>query len=211
MPDSLIGILIAIAAVLPGFVITELSLVNRPGGGRSDLEIVLRALFYALVLHLVFGFYTVKIIDQVGSIAAIPDHLGEVSIYVATVLVAVPLIVGLALNRYFREQDQGKKEPSRLYSILGAHQPQSAGDVLAARLRQPAWIIIETNDGAFVGGEFAEGSAAGQAPGEHDYFIVKEWVVKEDSGVGPVLVGEISPSRGIYVPANSVKSVRINF
>ena len=72
MPDTITGLVIAVAMVLPGFVIAELSVVGRAKAQSSDLELVLRALFYALLLHLVASPWTASVKNDIGPIRSRP-------------------------------------------------------------------------------------------------------------------------------------------
>lgn len=208
MPDSLLGILIAVAVVLPGFVVVELSVVGRAAAKRSDLEIVLRALFYALLLHLAAGAYTVWLVEQVGRIDNWKEHLCAISVYTGLILILVPVSVGLLLNRYFRWEERKGTAPTKLYEVMGGRDAGDAGDLVFARLYQGAWLIVELENGSFVGGRFGLGSSAGQSPAPHDLYIDEMWSV-DLSGPDPVLKGRFLPVRGIYVPAAQIKSLRV--
>jgi hypothetical protein len=51
MPDTLLSLVLTIAFVLPGFVVADLAESRRATrAARSDLELVLRGLAYALIL-----------------------------------------------------------------------------------------------------------------------------------------------------------------
>lgn len=100
MLTTVASIVSAIALLLPGFIITELSIARSARGSRSDLELALRALSYTLIVHLVFGFWTVHLISTVGSPAHWTHHWGALAAYGSVVLIAVPVILGSLLNRY---------------------------------------------------------------------------------------------------------------
>jgi hypothetical protein len=208
MPDSLLGILVAVAVILPGFVIVELSVVGRAAAKRSDLEIVLRALFYALLLHLAAGAYTAWLVERVGAIDNWKDHLCAISVYTGLILILVPVFVGLILNWYFRREERKGTAPTKLYEVLGGRDSGDAGDLVFARLYRGAWLIVQLEDGKFVGGRFGLGSSAGQSPAPHDLYIDEMWSV-ESSGPDPVLKGRLLPVRGIYIPAAQIKSLRV--
>lgn len=208
MPDSLAGILIALAVILPGFVIAELAAVGRAAAKRSDLEIVLRALFYALVLHLCAGPYTRWLVDRVGGIDNWSDHLKAISVYTGLILILVPIVVGLLLNWYFRREERKEEAPSRLYEILGGRDSGDAGDLVFARLYQGAWLIVQLDNESWVGGRFGVGSSAGQTPAAHDLYIDEMWAVNT-AGPDPVLEGKLTPTRGIYIPAEQIRSMRV--
>ncbi len=209
MPDSLLGILIAVAVILPGFVIVELSTVGRPAAKRSDLEIVLRALFYALVLHVIFSPYTKSLVEDVGGFDNWTSHLEAIALYALIVLIGVPLAVGLKLNAFFlKEERKNTGPPSRVYEVLGGRDSGDAGDLIFTRLHHGAWLIVQLDDMTWVGGRFGIGSSAGQTPAAHDLYIDEMWNV-DTSGPDPLLSGKFTPTRGIYVPANQIRTMRV--
>jgi hypothetical protein len=114
------SIVSAIALLLPGFIITELSVARSARGSRSDLELALRALSYTLIVHLVFGFWTVHLISTVGSPAHWTHHWGALAAYGSVVLIAVPVILGSLLNRYLArvESRDGRRTCLRRPSAL---------------------------------------------------------------------------------------------
>lgn len=119
MLSTAAAIFSAIGLLMPGFIIAELSIARSARGSRSELELALRALSYALVLHVIFGFWTVGLISRIGRPEQWTSHLGALTAYGAVVLIAVPVIVGAALNRYlaYVEDKDGATQPcSRLPS-----------------------------------------------------------------------------------------------
>src|SRR3954452_11554972 len=103
MFSTAVGILAAVALLMPGFIIVELSLARSERSAHSGLELGLRALAYALVIHLLFGFWTAHLIKTLGSPQEWVDHVGAISAYVGVVLLAVPAAVGVALSLYLAE------------------------------------------------------------------------------------------------------------
>jgi hypothetical protein len=102
MPATVVGIVIAVALILPGFVITELSMVGRARGQVSELETVLRALFYALVLHLLASPWTRELAIATNGFDRWTQHLNALVLYALVVLIAAPVLAGLFLGRYLR-------------------------------------------------------------------------------------------------------------
>jgi hypothetical protein len=95
-----VAILSAIALLMPGFIIAELSVARSARGSRSDLELALRALSYTLVIHVLFGFWTVHLVSVVGPPDEWPDHWGALTAFASVVLIAVPVAIGAGLNGY---------------------------------------------------------------------------------------------------------------
>jgi hypothetical protein len=95
-----VSIFAAIALLMPGFIIAELSLAGAARSSRSDLELALRAIAYALVVHLIFGFWTVALVNRVEEAKHLPEHLVALSAYTAVVLLGAPMILGLVLKAF---------------------------------------------------------------------------------------------------------------
>jgi hypothetical protein len=171
---------------------------------------VLRALFYALLLHLCAGTYTRWLVERVEDVDGWKDHLGAISVYTLLILVFTPVVVGIALNFYYRSVERREAPPSRVYEFLGARDSGNAGDLLFARLYKGAWLIVQLVDGSYVGGRFGEGSSVGQSPDVHDLYLDEMWAV-DTTGPDPVLTGALSPRRGVYLPADQIRSVRVEY
>jgi HTH-type transcriptional regulator/antitoxin HipB len=75
MPTTLLSLLIAVAAVLPGFVTVELTQRQRAVQAGGDAQsVVLRALFYALLIHLAWSWWTWRLAqDLSGPLSACDD------------------------------------------------------------------------------------------------------------------------------------------
>jgi hypothetical protein len=76
MLSTAVSILAAIALLMPGFIIAELSVARSARSSRSDLELALRALAYTLIIHLVFGFWTAHLVKTIGPPENWAHHLG---------------------------------------------------------------------------------------------------------------------------------------
>lgn len=181
VPDSIVGLVIAIALVLPGFVIVELSVVGRAQGPRSELELVLRALFYALLLHLAAAYWTADLVARIGTVDEWRNHLSALIPYVLVVLIAAPIGLGSLLGWYLRKTERCEDRPPWLYFALGARDAGSAWDNIFQRLSPSgAWIAIELRSGGLVGGVIGEASAIGQSPTPHDLYIQELWTAMAD-------------------------------
>jgi hypothetical protein len=207
------AIVAAIALLMPGFVIAELSLARSARASRSDLELALRAVAYALAVHLVFGFWTVHLASTVGPPEEWDQHWGALTAYVGVVLVAVPVLLGVALNHYLARAELADGPPSRLAAGLGAGEARDAFDYAFQRRRsEGAWVIIElvdSDDGSprLIGGVFGRRSAVGQSPAPHDIYLEALCVVDRDEHGIPTLVAKLEPERGLYVPASRIAGI----
>jgi hypothetical protein len=97
---------VAISLVLPGFIIADLAEARRAQrSARSDWELVLRALIYALVLQslvLLTGL-TTQLIDTAGLLNHAKSgmtptwehHVHAIALYVVVVILLAPTIIGL--------------------------------------------------------------------------------------------------------------------
>jgi hypothetical protein len=206
MPDSLLGVLIAIALVLPGFTIVQLSRSGRATGDESELELILRALFYALVLHAAFSWWTKDLVESVGSFDNWPSHLGPILLYTGTVLVVVPVITGLALGAYLRTVE-AKGKTGTWYAVLGARDARDSFDYLFQRLRSGGWLIVEMSNDQFVGGKYGTHSSVGQSPASHNLYLEEMWWVQAHPI--PVLQGPIHPTRGIWIRDEDVRAIHV--
>lgn len=210
MPDSIVGLVIAVAMILPGFVIVELSVVGRAQGQRNELELVLRALFYALFLHLLAAPWTAWLVDRIGPVDEWKDHLCALIPYVAIVLIAAPIALGSVLGWYLRKTERSEDRPGFLYSALGARDAGSAWDNIFQRLSLcGSWIVVELTNDEFIGGAIGEASAIGQTPSPHDLFVQELWTTVKDRD-GVVNLGEkIDPIQGMWIAEDEIRSIRI--
>lgn len=210
VPDSIVGLVIAIALVLPGFVIVELSVVGRAQGPRGELELVLRALFYALILHIVASYWTASLIGEIGPPDEWSDHLCELIPYALVVLIAAPIALGTLLGWYLRKAERCEDRPPWLYFALGARDAGSAWDNIFQRLTPAgAWIIVELKSNELIGGVIGDASAIGQTPTPHDLYVQEIWTVEKADG-GVVNLGQrIEPVQGIWISESEIRSVRV--
>lgn len=215
MLTTVVSIFAAIALLLPGFVIVELSLARSARSRFSDLELALRAIAFAVVVHLVFGWWTADLVDRVDKIDDLQGHVGAVSLYVLVVLVIVPVAVGIRLNRTLARAEAAPGPPGVIAAALGAGEARDAFDYAYQRWRKEGvYVIVElvghTPDAPrLVGGIYGTHSAVGQTPSPHDVYLEALCVVDEDEDGVRSLRARIDPSQAVYVPANQIS--RIDF
>lgn len=213
MLSTAVSILAAIALLMPGFIIAEVSVVRAARSSRSDLELALRALTYTLIVHLVFGFWTAHLIKSVGPLEDWVDHVGAISAYVAIVLLGVPVAVGGLLNRYLAGVVSGDGPPNLFAAGLGGGEASDAFDYAYQRWRKDGvWIIVElvghTDDSPrLVGGIYGRRSAFGQTPQPHDIFLEALYKVEVDENGIRNLAERVDPERGVYIAASQIARV----
>jgi hypothetical protein len=212
--STAISILAAIALLMPGFIIAELSVARSARSSRSDLELALRALGYALIVHLTFGFWTAHLVDSVGSPNHWTDHVFAISVYVAVVLLVVPIVLGAILNRYLARVESREGPPNLVAAALGAGEARDAFDYAYQRWREDGvYVIVELvghvpEHPRLIGGVFGRASAVGQTPSPHDIYLQALCLVDEDANGIRWLSQRAEPERGVYIPADQI--VRID-
>lgn len=213
MLTTVASIVSAIALLLPGFIITELSVARSARGSRSDLELALRALSYTLIVHLVFGFWTVHLISTIGSPAHWTHHWGALAAYGSVVLIAVPVILGSLLNRYLARVESRDGPPNLFAAAFGAGEARDAFDFAYQRWRRDGGYVIVELVGhtdevpRLVGGVYGRRSAVGQTPSAHDVFLESLCTVAIDEHGIRSLAATIEPHQGVYIAASQIARI----
>lgn len=170
MLGTAISILAAVALLMPGFIIAELSVARSARSSRSDLELALRALAYTLIVHLAFGFWTAHLVRTIGPPSNWVEHVTLLSTYIAVVLLGVPIAIGACINRYLANVEAKDDAPHLFAAALGAGEARDAFDYAYQRWRKDGvWVIVELVGHAvdaprLIGGVYGMHSAVGQTP-----------------------------------------------
>lgn len=215
MLTTAFSILAAIALLMPGFIIAELSLARSARASRSDLELALRAVAYALVVHLAFGWWTVDFVGEVESANDLADHWLGITAYVGVVLVGVPVVLGMLLNRFLARAELEDGPPGLLAAGFGAGEARDAFDYAFQRRRQGgAWLIVELVGHTpecprLVGGIYGKRSAIGQTPSPHDVYLQSLCTVHEDENGLRTLKERLDPERGVYLAAAQIARIDV--
>jgi hypothetical protein len=213
MLSTAVSILAAIALLMPGFIVAELSVARSARSSRSDLELALRALAYALIIHLAFGLWTAHLVDSIGSPQHWPDHVGALSAYIGVVLLGVPIALGIVLNRYLAHVEDRDGPPNLFAASLGGGEARDAFDYAYQRWRKEGvYVIIELvghtpEKPRLVGGVYGRRSAVGQTPQPHDIYLEALCTVDHDANGIRTLVSRVEPDQGVYIPAAQVARV----
>ncbi len=213
MLNTAASILAAIALLMPGFIVAELSVARSARSSRSDLELALRALAYTLIVHLVFGFWTAHLVETVGPPEDWINHVGAISAYVAVVLLGVPIVVGVCLNSYLANVESRDGPPNLFAAGLGGGEARDAFDYAYQRWRKDGvWVIVELVGHSaaaprLVGGIYGRRSAVGQTPQPHDIYLEALCTVEEDERGIRSLALRAEPERGVYIAAHQIARI----
>lgn len=223
MPTTLIAVLSLLMLVLPGFIVAELAGSRRASrGGRSDLELVLRALWYSLVLHLVVAAtgWTLVVYRHVDSPHEWEQHVSALAIYGLVVVVVAPTILGWALGAYLRRREQAGRLSGVDYA-LGASDSRHAWDYVFQHIDAGYVLVhlktlqsgptlsalgLDPRDGAWraLVGAVGKHSWASQTPAEcHDLYLQEVWPATLDGRI----LGEFAPKRGMWIRQDEIAAL----
>jgi hypothetical protein len=215
MLNTAVSILAALALLLPGFIIVELSLARGARSSKNDLELALRSIAYALVIHLVFSSWTADLVRRLGPVSAWDEHVDALAAYSAVVLVGVPVVLGGLANVAIARAERREGPPPLWAAALGAGEARDAFDFMWQRVSaEGAWVIVElvghtSETPRLVGGLFGSGSAAGQTPAGHDLYLQQLCVVAEGADGLRRLVAATDPPRGLWIAADQISRIEI--
>jgi hypothetical protein len=208
-----VAVLAGVALLVPGFVVAELAATGRARTKGSDLELALRALIYALIIHLVFAWWTVDIAGDVGSVDEWLDHAGALVAYAAVVLLIVPALVGTVLNHYLRLAERQPEPLPLLAAIFGGRDARDAFDYAMTRMDDGGYVIVELKgltpggEPRYVGGMWGVSSFAGVSPLPHNLYLQQEWAVTATAP--PNLAAPIVPERGVLIAGDEIAKVHL--
>lgn len=213
MMNTSAAILSAIALLMPGFIIAELSVARSARGSRSDLELALRSLSYTLLIHVIFGFWTVHLVATIGAPDEWKEHWTALIVYGAVVLLLVPALFGALLNRYLARAEAADGPPNLFAAAFGAGEARDAFDFAYQRWRKDGgWVIVElighTDDRPrVVGGIYGKRSAVGQTPSPHDVYLESLCTVAINSDGVRSLASRVQPDQGVYIAASQIARI----
>ncbi|MHB8735915.1 MAG: DUF6338 family protein [Terriglobales bacterium] len=218
MFNTIAAIIVAISLVLPGFIIADLAEARRAQrSARSDWELVLRALIYALVLQsivLLTG-WTTHLIDTAGLLRhARPGmtpvwehHVDAIALYVVVVILLVPTIIGLALGWILRRAE-GRGSLTWIHYALGGRDARDAWDYIFQRYGA-GFILVHLKPGdeqrhPFIVGKFGRTSWAAQTPTTaRDVYFEEVWPSSADGQI----TEEFAVSRGVWLDSSQIDAM----
>ena len=209
MLDTALSVAIAVAVILPGFVVSDLSRIGRADRSESgDLRLIMRALFYALAIHLMASPWTRSLADKLDGDAELSNHVNALAVYALVVLVLAPIALGLLLNAELRRAEK-KGTLRRIHYVLGAHDARTSWDFAF----QPfdgstgAFVTVVLADGGVIGGVFGDESWVSRSPTyPQDLYLEEQWALNQDG----IPFEPLRPSRAVWISGGSVKSVQLH-
>jgi hypothetical protein len=212
MPDTLLSLGLAIAFVLPGFVIIDLAESRRSTrAARSDLELVLRGLTYALLLQgaVALTGWTGDIVDGLDA-DGWRTHLSELFVFGLVVAVVLPTVLGLSLSRWLRRAElSGRLRP--WHYALGARDNREAWDFLFSR-QQQAFLLLTVSDdsrGRHFLAKYGRDSWATQSPTRpQEIYVEKVWPADAHGVVDPADLAR-RPARGMWVNSDKLDRIEV--
>ena len=215
MLTTAVSVLAAVSLLLPGFIIVELSIARGARSSRSDLELALRALAFASLVHLVFCWWTVDLVDRLGPADQWREHIDALALYAAVVLLAVPIGAGVALNWTVAGIERRDGPPPLWAAALGAGEARDAYDFMWQRISATGtWVIIELvghteEQPRLVGGLYGRGSAVGQSPSSHDIYLEQLCLVHERPDGVRQFLAATDPPRGVWLAATQIARIEL--
>jgi hypothetical protein len=203
--STLVAVISILALVLPGFVIADLQRRKRATvAADSDWELVLRALSYSLILHLIVSPWTRSLVLKLhdGNWQA---HLDALVLYGTVVLVAAPVAIGLGLNELLLRAERSGRNLRWWHYALGARDARESWDFIFQRIEQGRWIVVKLKSARAIAGKLGRGSWVSQspAPGGHDLWLQEIWSVN-DFGQPAAM---IQPRQGMWVAREQIDAL----
>jgi hypothetical protein len=205
MFSTVVAVISILVLVLPGSVVADLQRRRRPSvAASSDWELVLRALSYSLIIHLVASPWTRSLVLKVDD-GNWQDHVNALVSYGAAILVVAPVAIGLALNELLVRAERSGTHLRWWHYALGARDARQSWDFIFQRVRQGKWIVVKLKNGGAIAGKFGQGSWASQSPATdgHDLWLQEIWSVNDFGQPGAM----IEPPQGMWVARDDVHTL----
>lgn len=212
MPPTTEALLIALLAVVPGFLAsTTWARAKTWKGPSNDFRTLLQSLAASALVQLILLPYTLAVLYPVRSDLA--GHPRRLAAYFVLAVLLVPIAAGRAASWLSdRILDPSLlRDPTGIRSRVSAvWKPTPAPSIwdwlFTADPPNETFLVIEFRDGRRLAGVFAQGSIALTSPEPHGLFLIQEWALDGDGN----LAGPIPGSKGLMInSADDIRSIRI--
>lgn len=210
MFSTLAGLLVAVGFVLPGFIVVDLAESRRARPKRSDPELILRALTYALVIQgaIASTGWSGELINKTDSGRLWDEHVGDIVLFTAVVVIIGPTLLGLGLNRLLLKAEKRGNLRAWHYA-LGGRDARQGWDYIFERFGS-GFVFITLKPGvegrpSFFIAQFGESSwAPQQAPDIQDVYFEGIWIADETGQI----VSEFTNQRGLWLPLSQIDMIQ---
>lgn len=198
MQPSTIEALVIIALVLsPGYVFTQVArrlIAHVPE--TTDLRFLLTVVTWGTVIQAIaFPFWTIQLLDFYFD-QDLPQHLVQVSVWVVTVCLLLPVVLGIAVGRLTL-----LPWVDNLLDKIGLgyiDRMPSAWDYLVRNPRGN-WVRIYLRDNqGVIAGKFSVHSVASLDPKRADLYLEEAWLLDENGRFDRT----VPASRGVWIAHN---------
>jgi Family of unknown function (DUF6338) len=239
MPSTLLALAIAIAFVLPGFITADLAESRRPTrAARSDLELVLRGLVYALLIQAAVAAtgWTQTIVDDLSGNSgnavekaqgqsakssmeqgaatdeqeAWTRHVPELISFGLIVGILIPTALGLSLSEWLRRAEQ-RGQLRFWHYAAGGRDYRKAWDFAFGR-QEGTYLLLTVADKDGIRhllGKYGRHSWATQAPTQPaELYIEEVWPADKDGIVDEGVLNR-EPKRGVWINSDKIDRLEI--
>jgi hypothetical protein len=203
-------LLIAVGFVLPGFITADLAEIRRARPSRTDPELILRALTYALLIQgaVALTGWTGQLIEDTNSGDAWNEHVSAIVLFVLVVVILIPTFLGLGMNVVLRRAEQ-RGNLSLLHYALGGRDARQAWDYIFERFGG-GYVFVALKPGieerpSFFIAKFGSYSWAPQHPSDaRDVYFEEIWLADANGQI----TGEFTEQRGLWLGLDEISMIQ---
>lgn len=219
MPNSWVGLVVALFATVPGFLATTTWSRARTWKGPSgDLRTILESLAFSVAIQVAISPLTLLMIYPIRD--ELVSHPRRVMLWALIAVLVTPLLTGVVTAkasdvlfpptaRPWAESASGWRR--LLYRLVRPVPPPSVWDMFyLVNAPHGKFVSLQFTDGTQVGGVFSEGSVAMTTPDPHGLFLAEEWVLDEDGNFrepvansGGILIRKLDDVRWVRIQSGS--------
>jgi hypothetical protein len=217
-PDTVVGLVLLLVALLPGSVYTWAYERQASAYGVTFADRTLRFIAVSVIFHVVLAwpeYLVYRLMFAGGHILAVR----EFALVWAGVLllVVVPSAIGTTFGGLYatrtarsgwlwlRRHISAEQEKRVLGVVLGRTPAPRAWDNLFSE-RPNVYLRVRLADDTWIAGKFAKSSYAGGFPHDTDLYLEEAWAVDQETGE---LLGDTGLGFPIYIPAGQVRWIEV--